>query len=240
MQQMKARGLTSSYLRYIVCYMTSSNRHATHPAGEHADETAHAFWERVYAGRTTPSGGRPSEALTRFAEGRTPGRALELGCARGDDAIWLAQRGWTVTGVDISETALEAARTAAGAAGVADQVRFERHDLGESFPQGTFDLVTAMFLQSPMPFGRTQALRRAAQAVGAGGLLLLVSHGSRAPWSWSAPDTVYPSAEDEREALALDPVQWREVFVGALSRTAFGPSGEQASVLDTIVAIERR
>jgi SAM-dependent methyltransferase len=220
--------------------MTSPNRHAAHPAGEHADETAHAFWERVYAGRTTPSGGRPSEALTRFAEGRVPGRALELGCARGDDAIWLAQRGWDVIGVDIAETALEAARLVAVAAGVERRVRFERHDLGATFPDGTFDLVTAMFLQSPMPFGRTQVLRRAAQAVGAGGLLLLVTHGSRAPWSWSAPDTVYPSAADELEALALDTTQWREVFVGALARTATGPSGEQASVLDTIVAIERR
>ncbi|MEN5359543.1 methyltransferase domain-containing protein [Luteimonas sp. TWI382] len=237
---MNARGLTFAHLRYIVCYMTSSSRHAAPPEGGHAEDTARAFWERIYAGRTTPPSGRPSKVLTRFAEGRTPGRALELGCARGDDAIWLAQRGWMVTGVDISETALEAARVAASAAGVAGHVQFERHDLGERFLPGTFDLVTALFLQSPMPFGRTQVLRRAAQAVGAGGLLLLVTHGSRAPWSWRAPDTVYPSAADELAALALAPAQWREVFVGSLSRTAFGPSGEQASVLDTIVAIERR
>jgi 2-polyprenyl-3-methyl-5-hydroxy-6-metoxy-1,4-benzoquinol methylase len=79
--------------------------------------------------------------LTRFVEGRRKGRALELGCARGDDAIWLARQGWKVTGVDISEAALEAARLAAAAQGVAAGVQFERHDLAESFPEGTFDLV---------------------------------------------------------------------------------------------------
>lgn len=204
------------------------------------DDTAQTFWDRVYAGKTKPTDGRPSLALTRFIEGRPKGRALDLGCARGDDAIWLAQQGWTVTGVDISEAALEAARLAASAKGVASRVHFERHDLGESFPQGTFDLVTAMFLQSPVPFGRTTALRRAAQAVETGGLLLLVTHGSRAPWSWSDPETVFPTAAAEMADLALDPAAWRDVFLGSLPRTAFGPAGEQATILDTIVALERR
>ncbi|MEO9298972.1 class I SAM-dependent methyltransferase [Devosia alba] len=204
------------------------------------DDTPQTFWDRVYSGKTKPTGGRPSFALTRFIEGRPKGRALELGCARGDDAIWLAQQGWTVAGVDISEAALEAARLAASSAGVETRVHFERHDLAESFPQGSFDLVIAMFLQSPVPFGRTEALRRAARAVEKGGFLFLVTHGSRAPWSWSDPETVFPTADAEMADLALDPTAWREVFVGSMPRTAFGPAGEQATILDTIVAIERR
>jgi SAM-dependent methyltransferase len=159
--------------------MTSSDRTIANPAGVRIDDTPQTFWDRIYAGKTKPTGGRPSLALTRFIEGRPKGHALDLGCARGDDAIWLAQQGWTVTGVDISEAALQAARLAATAQGVQPSVHFERHDLAESFPQGAFDLVTAMFLQSPVPFGRTKALRRAAQAVEAGGLLLVVTHGSR-------------------------------------------------------------
>lgn len=219
--------------------MTSSNRTNSNAAGVSIDDTAQTFWDRVYAGKTQPSGGRPSSALTHFIVGRPKGRALELGCARGDDAIWLARQGWRVTGVDISQPALDAARLAADAQGVAADVHFERHDLAESFPEGTFDLVTAMFLQSPIPFGRTEALRRAAQAVATGGLLLLVTHGSRAPWSWSDPETAFPTAAAEMADLALDPTAWREVFVGSLHRTAFGPAGEQAAVLDTIVALER-
>lgn len=219
--------------------MTSSIRTNSSSAGVRIDDTVQTFWDRVYAGKTRPACGRPSSALAHFIEGRLKGRALELGCARGDDAIWLARQGWRVTGVDISEAALDAARLAANAQGVAAEVHFERHDLAESFPEGIFDLVSAMFLQSPIPFGRIEALRRAAQAVAGGGLLLLVTHGSRAPWSWSDPDTAFPTAAAEMADLALDPTAWREVFVGSLPRTAFGPEGEQATVLDTIVALER-
>jgi 2-polyprenyl-3-methyl-5-hydroxy-6-metoxy-1,4-benzoquinol methylase len=46
------------------------------------------------------------------------GRALDVGCGEGGDAIWLASQGWQVTAVDISEVALDRARSAAGAAGV--------------------------------------------------------------------------------------------------------------------------
>lgn len=77
------------------------------------EEDGAAFWEAHYKSKAGPSGGRPSAALVRFTEGRAPGRALDLGCARGDDAIWLAGQGWRVTGVDVSETALVAARDAA-------------------------------------------------------------------------------------------------------------------------------
>ncbi|WP_299867305.1 hypothetical protein [uncultured Roseobacter sp.] len=57
-----------------------------------AHENPAAFWEGHYARMTNPSGGRPSAILVRFTEGRTPGRALDLGCARGDDASGLRNR----------------------------------------------------------------------------------------------------------------------------------------------------
>ncbi|MEO1018236.1 MAG: class I SAM-dependent methyltransferase [Pseudomonadota bacterium] len=197
------------------------------------------FWEQHYAKVTQASGGRPSAALVRYVDGRHLGRALELGCARGDDAIWLAKQGWAVTGVDVAQAALEAARAAAKAAGVESRTTFERHDLGETFPDGSFDLVVAMFLQSPVQFGRAQALRKAAAAVASGGLLLIAAHGSRAPWSWADPDTVYPTARDELADLALEADEWREVFVGPIEREARGTDGQRATVIDTVVAMER-
>lgn len=220
--------------------MSSSGSANSSSAGLEIGDTAQTFWDRIYASKTKASGGRPSSVLTRFTAGRPKGRALDLGCARGDDAIWLAQQGWKATGVDVSEAAVEAARLAAAAQGVAADVSFERHDLTHSFPEGRFDLVTAMFLQSPVPFDRTKVLRRAAHAVEREGLLLLVTHGSRAPWSWSAPEALFPTAEAELADLALDPEAWRDMFVGTLPRMAFGPAGEQATLLDTIVALERR
>lgn len=203
-------------------------------------ESSESFWERRYAAMTRPTGGRASAALIRFAEKRKPGLALDLGCARGDDAIWLARQGWTVTGVDVSETALRTARTSAEAAGLVDRTRFVRHDLGASFPDGMYDLVSAMFLQSPIEFGRVHALRRAAASVALDGLLLIATHGSRAPWSSAPSDMVYPTAREEFEALDLGSESWQEIFIGEIEREGMGPEGQRAKVTDTIVAVERR
>ena len=204
------------------------------------EESSESFWERRYASLSEPSGGRPSTVLVRFVAHRNPGTALELGCARGDDAIWLAKQGWIVTGVDVSETALRAARTAAEKAGVGDRTSFVRHDLGTSSPNGIYDLVTAMFLHSPVEFDRAYALRRAARSVASGGLLLIAAHGSRAPWSWAAPDTVYPTAQYALAELGLELNNWRKVFVGPITRTATGPNAQHATVIDNVVALERR
>ena len=62
----------------------------------------------------------------------------------------------------MSATALEHARRSAERAGVADRTAFERHDLSRSLPEGPFDLVTAMFLHSPVELVRAEVLRRAA------------------------------------------------------------------------------
>ena len=142
--------------------------------------------------------------------------------------------------MDVSKTALAAARGAAEAAGVADRTAFARHDLSESFPEGRFDLVIALFLHSPATFPRAQILRRAAEAVAPGGLLLVATHASVAPWSWSSPDTAYPTPEEELAELALNPDAWTRVFVGAPERQAIGPGGRTATITDNIFALERR
>lgn len=197
------------------------------------------FWEAHYRARTAPSGGRPSAALVRLSADRTPGKALDLGCARGDDAIWLARQGWHATGVDVSETALAVARGAAAEAGMGDRTAFARHDLSTSFPEGRFDLVAALFLHSPATFPRAQVLRRAAEAVAPGGLLLVATHASVAPWSWADPNTAFPSPEEALAELALDLAAWTRVFVGAPEREATGPDGQIAIGTDNILALER-
>ena len=62
--------------------------------------------------------------------------------------MWLAEQGWQVTGVDISDTALARAAAHAAERGLTDRVRFEQINLSESFPDGRFDLVSAQFLPS--------------------------------------------------------------------------------------------
>src|SRR5690606_25807973 len=104
------------------------------------------FWEARYRAASLQTSGRPGTALRRFAEPLTPGHALELGCGKGDDAVWLARQGWSVTAVEISRTALDYVAANAERAGVSDRITLEQHDLSRSFPEGQFDLVTASFL----------------------------------------------------------------------------------------------
>ena len=93
-----------------------------------------------------------------------PGQALDLGCGGGGDALWLAERGWTVLSVYVSTTALSRIAVRATDAGLGERVRTERHDLTATFPLGGFDLVSAQYLLSPVEFHRPPVLARAAAA----------------------------------------------------------------------------
>ncbi|MGD9809851.1 MAG: class I SAM-dependent methyltransferase [Sphingobium sp.] len=198
------------------------------------------FWEQLYRGSSPATNGRPSAMLERFVSDQTPGTSLELGCGKGDDCVWLAKRGWHATGIDISATALEYARQNAERNAVAERIDFRQVDLGGGFPDGLYDLVFAMFLETPLEFPRERVLRNAALAVNVGGLLLLVSHGSVAPWSWGDPDRAIPSAHASLAALELDMASWDEVLVDCVERKAKGPGGQTATVSDIIIALERR
>jgi SAM-dependent methyltransferase len=87
-------------------------------------------WESRYQTGDTPwETGHPSTELQRvIAEDKiTPCAALELGCGTGGNAVWLAQRGFDVTALDISPLAIERARQRAAAAGAT--VRFLMADI---------------------------------------------------------------------------------------------------------------
>ena len=129
-----------------------------------------------------------------------------------EGVVWWGGRGWRGTGVDISTTALAVAAERAEAAGVGERVRWERHDLAQSFPQGEFDLVTALYFQSPVEFPRAEVLRRAAAAVSPGGVFLLVEHSTAAPWSWKGT-TPFSTVEETLASLELDQ-SWEPIVVG--------------------------
>lgn len=197
------------------------------------------FWEDFYQTRRTSASGKPSMILVRYAEDLPPGAALDLGCSRGDDAIWLAARGWRATGLDISATAIERAKRRAQEAGVGDRVRFARHDLAQGLPEERFDLVTALYFQSPVELPRANILRSAASAVASGGRLLIVAHTSPPPWSNAPSDTRMPTVAEELEALSLDAAGWAVRVAETLERQATGPDGQTAILSDTVVFAER-
>ena len=144
--------------------------------GDEPPQTTEAFWEDFWSGRGGRFTGEVNAALAEEAADLPPGRALELGCGSGGDAIWLAGRGWAVTATDVAQAALDAAAAAAAAAGVRERITFERHDLAASMPDGEFDLVTSAFLHSPVDFPWAAVLRAAAARVAPGGTLLIVTH----------------------------------------------------------------
>lgn len=202
---------------------------------------AERFWEAHYGAQEQRWSGRPNPVLVDVVGSLEPGAALDLGCGEGGDAVWLAQRGWRVTAVDISATALERASALAAAAGVEGLADLRRHDLAETFPSGAFDLVSAQYLHSPIEFPRGRVLKAAAGAVAAGGLLLVVDHGSSRPWAWNHDhrhsDT--PSPGEVLSALDLDPGRWRTERLDSPEREAIGPDGQSATVIDNVIAIRR-
>jgi SAM-dependent methyltransferase len=200
---------------------------------------AATFWERHHGARRAWDG-RANPLLVETAGRLAPGAALDLGCGAGGDTMWLAARGWQVTAVDIAGTAVDRVRARAGDLGLGDRVTAERHDLARTFPAGTYDLVSAQYLQSPFPLPRARVLRTAAQALRPGGLLLIVDHGSTAPWSWNQdPGTRYPTPGEIAAGLDLDPERWRVLRADSPERVATGPSGETATVADTVLLIQR-
>lgn len=126
------------------------------------------FWEQHYEKATSETSGRPTAVLEKFVTDRTPGAALELGCGKGDDAVWLAKNGWAVTAIDISATAMGYARANAVRNSVLEKITFDQRDLMTDFPTGSFALVTAQFLESPVVFARNSIINCASRLVAPG------------------------------------------------------------------------
>ena len=202
---------------------------------------AETFWENLYRERRdTPGlwGARPNPRLAEIAGYLPPGTALDLGCGAGGDTVWLARHGWRVTAVDISTTAVDRVRAVADAAGLGDRVRTERHDLGETFPAGAFDLVSAQYFHTPCTLDRAGVLRTAAHALRPGGRLLVVDHGSTAPWSWNQDPAAHHPSPAEVHA-GLDPAHWTVEHAGTPRREATGPGGQTAVVTDHVLLVRR-
>jgi SAM-dependent methyltransferase len=117
---------------------------------------------------------KPNRRLVAEVGELRPGRALDLACGEGQNAVWLATLGWDVLGVDFSEVAIAKARRRAAAEGL--DVEFVCADLLDFAPEsGAFDLVVVLFLHVDAE-ERGVVLPRAADALAPGGTLLLIGH----------------------------------------------------------------
>ena len=201
------------------------------------------FWDDRYRTADQLWSGQPNPQLVAQAAGLPPGDALDAGCGEGADAIWLAGRGWAVTGADVSTVALERAAAHAAAAGapVAARITWEQRDLLSWVPEpGRFDLVSAQFMHLPGPAFEAM-FQRLAAAVRAGGTLLVVAHDPGDVHvnvgREHGPGLFFPAAPDM--AAALDPDAWDIVFAGGVGRTVTSLDGDPVTVTDTVLRAAR-
>jgi SAM-dependent methyltransferase len=131
-------------------------------------------WDARYAGVENLWAAKPNRFLVAEVADLEPGRALDLACGEGQNAIWLATLGWQVTGVDYSEVAIAKARGRAERDEV--DAEFVCADLVTYEPgSSVFDLVVVLYLHIPSR-ERHVVLDRATAALAPGGTFLLVGH----------------------------------------------------------------
>jgi len=102
------------------------------------------------------------------------GTALDAGCGTGTEALWLAERGWNVTGADISTIALTEAERRTAATDVHAQVDWVETDVSRWEPGQTWDLVVTNYAHAQI--GQLALYRRISSWVAPGGTLLIVGH----------------------------------------------------------------
>jgi len=143
----------------------------------HEHEHVHARreeWDERYSEHDQMWSGEPNGSLTVEVAELMPGRALDVGCGEGADAVWLAQRGWTVTAIDVSTVAIDRARAASNLLGIT--VEWIAGDvLTHMLDDRAFELVSVHY--PAFLFDRdAAAVERIISLVAPGGTLLVVGH----------------------------------------------------------------
>ncbi|MGY1747517.1 class I SAM-dependent methyltransferase [Blastococcus sp. SYSU D00695] len=199
-----------------------------------------AWWEDRYASGETHWSGRPNDVLVAEIAGRPPGSALDVGCGTGGDAIWLAEQGWRVTGVDLSRTALASAAGAAAERGLTARTTWEYADITTWTPPArTYDLVTASFLH-PAAARREEVVRRLAAEVAPGGTLLVAQHDPSDLHTVRLGQDPDRFATAEQLAAALPAGEFEVLVAEARPRLGRSHEGEDLPMADAVLRARRR
>ncbi|MBF0696295.1 class I SAM-dependent methyltransferase [Actinomyces bowdenii] len=199
-----------------------------------------AHWEARYASVDRLWSGRPNDWLPELAGDWEPGAGLDIGCGEGADTLWLAERGWRVTAVDLSPTAIDRLRREAARRGLDQQVSALVQDGGQSLPEGPFDLVTCFYVHGGPKEGGLRLgdlLADAAGRVAPGGHLLVAVHAINPPWHTHHART-YTAAE-LLEEIGESVAGWQTVVAEERWREATGPQGQAGRRADAVLCLRR-
>ena len=198
------------------------------------------FWEQRWSQvlREPPDqvAHRPANVhLIAEAEKLRPGRALDAGCGHGSDTLWLATRGWQVTAVDFSATALAHARSVADTVGsdIAARIDWVEGDLATWVPEPDhYDLVACLYVHVA---GSVPAMvQRMATGVAPGGTLVLVGHRPIDPITGAATAAAgQVQVSVDTTVAALQPNGWE--FIVAEDR----PRAVAGTGVDAVICARR-
>lgn len=215
------------------------NEHGNEPGNGHGHDlpgVGSGDWDERYSSKDRVWSGEPNGGLVTEVAGMSTGTVLDIGCGEGADAVWLAQRGWDVTAIDVSGVAITRARQYAESIGA--QVHFQAVGLLEAVVDGrTYDLVSAQYPALQKTPG-DDAERAMIGAVAPGGALLVIHHADvdkdRSQEHGFDPDD-YVSPAD---VVALLDDGWRIEVDERRARTVSGGSG--AHHANDLVLLARR
>jgi thioredoxin reductase/protein-L-isoaspartate O-methyltransferase len=219
-------------------------RRIEHRTGDHAFDRA--YWDRHWSGvGTAGEGPGANPHLTRELAHLEPGTALDAGCGAGAEAIWLAEAGWVVHGVDISAGPLDRARRRSAELALADRLHWHEADLTTWDPPRRFDLVVTSYAHAAIP--QLELYARIQHWVAPGGTLLVVAHGRHAHDDPGHRPGLADRDEPPGEATVtadavtavLAPGDWVVASAYEASRTAIRPGGT-VTLHDVVVRATRR
>lgn len=175
-----------------------------------------AKWDQFYADREKPIPffvAKPDESLASWLSTGvlTKGRALDLGCGPGRNAIALAQAGFEVDAVDLSSSAIEWGQARAAEAGV--DVRFHQADIFTvELPHDKYDLVyDSGCLHHLPPHRRVTYQQLLDKVLEPGGHLGLVCFAAGPMGTERSDEELYREGSLEG-GLAYDPDELRWIF----------------------------
>ncbi|WP_066520229.1 class I SAM-dependent methyltransferase [Curtobacterium ammoniigenes] len=165
----------------------------------------------------------PNPRLVDVVASLPVGTVLDAGCGTGTEAIWLAQQGWRVTAVDLSNAAIDVARTREAQTAREDSalppgerararqapvpVDWNVADLTVWEPSSSFDLVASHYAHATIP--QLELYARIADWVRPGGSLLIVGHGAGGRHSHGGEPPADAIVRLEGMRGVLDPAEWR-------------------------------
>ena len=200
------------------------------------------FWDERYGSAPALWSGHVNGVVRDEVATLRPGRALDVGCGEGGDALWLAEQGWDVLGVDVSRVALDRAAARARETGLSARTTWEHRDLLTwSPPAAAYDLVTVAFVHLAGD-QRRQVYASLANAVAPGGTFLVAAHHPDDVGVVPRPPhpELFFTAEELTDDLHAGPGVWEVVTAEARPRPGHHPDGHPVTLHDTVLRARRR